>query len=283
MIRFDDLHRSISKKIYVPVIGDIMATRWAYEALSVEQFKSNRYQAPFFKYEMDISQNDWYASFLLPTLKVKVNECLAVGKDPEYHEYVENNFYKINYHIEDIAKISGVEPGKWKDQINPQEFTEFVADQTKLYLDSVRTTFRMKSRSISLMRDSLYNQQLSKIGEEEFLKMKSEYYNENLANFVLNRLTTSKIYDSNDRLIQKADPVFMPPSSKTGRAHFFAPFKQIGDIKIGTLLFNVLVIWIMIITLFFTLYYNLLKRFIGSLESMNLPILRKFGRDFLQF
>ncbi len=282
MIRFDDLHRSISKKIYVPVIGDIMATRWAYEALSVEQFKSNRYQSPFFKYDMDISQNDWYASFLLPTLKVKVNECLAVGKDPEYQEYIERNFNKINFHIDDIAIISGVEPGSWKEKINSEEFTEFIADQTKLYLDSVRTTFRLKSRSISLMRDALYKLQLSKTGEEEFLKMKSEYYNENLANHVLNRLTTSKIYDSPDKLIQKADPVFMPPSSKTGRAHFFAPFKQIGNMKIGTLLFNIMVIWLMILVLFFTLYYNLLKRFIGSLESMNLPILRKFGRDFLQ-
>ena len=33
MIKFDDLHKSISRKIYVPVIGDIMVTRWAYEAL----------------------------------------------------------------------------------------------------------------------------------------------------------------------------------------------------------------------------------------------------------
>ena len=33
MIKFDDLHRSISRKIYVPVAGDIMVTRWAYEAI----------------------------------------------------------------------------------------------------------------------------------------------------------------------------------------------------------------------------------------------------------
>jgi ABC-type multidrug transport system ATPase subunit len=283
MIRFDDLHRSISKKIYVPVIGDIMATRWAYEAFSVEQFRSNKYQAPFFKYDMDISQNDWYASFLLPTLKVKVNECLAAGHDPEYQEYVESNYNKINYHIKDLATISGSEPGNWKEKINSEEFNEFIADQTKQYLDSLRVLFRMRSRSISAMRDSLYMQLSGKIGEEEFLRMKSENYNENVANHVLNRLTTSKIYDSPDRLIQKADPVFMPPSSRTGRAHFFAPFKQIGDLKIGTLLFNILVIWIMILFLFFTLYFNLLKRFIGSLESMHLPILRKFGRDFLQF
>ena len=115
------------------------------------------------------------------------------------------------------------------------------------------------------------------------LRLRDENYNENLADFVLNRLNTNKIYDADDRLIQKADPVFMPPGSKSGRAHFFAPYKQIGDLKIGTLIFNIMVIWIMIILLFVTLYYNLLKRFIGLLESLKLPILRKFGRDLLQF
>jgi hypothetical protein len=83
--------------------------------------------------------------------------------------------------------------------------------------------------------------------------------------------------------IQKADPVFMRPGSNYGRAHFFAPYKQLGSLEIGTLLFNIIVIWIMIFLLFITLYYNILKRFIAFLESLKLPILRKFGRDLLQF
>jgi hypothetical protein len=70
MIKFDDLHKSISRKIYVPVIGDAMVTRWAYEALLVEQFKNNKFEKPFFKYDMEISQNDWRTSFLIPYVKV---------------------------------------------------------------------------------------------------------------------------------------------------------------------------------------------------------------------
>ena len=75
----------------------------------------------------------------------------------------------------------------------------------------------------------------------------------------------------------------MRPGSKYGRAHYYAPYKQIGGWKIGTLIFNLLAIWLMIFVLFVTLYYNLLKRFIVLLESLKLPILRKFGRDLLQF
>ncbi|MEI6047539.1 MAG: ATP-binding cassette domain-containing protein [Bacteroidota bacterium] len=283
MIKFDDLHKSISKKIFVPVVGDIMVTRWAYEAMSVEQFKSNRVERPFFKYDMEISQDDWNASFLLPTLKVKVSECLAEGKNPEYRESVEKNLRKIYYHINDLSSVSGINPGAWISNINYDGLNEFVANEATKYLDSLRGSFRIKSRAVTNRRDSLFKQIAGSIGEDKFIEMRSKDYNENLANIVLNRLSASKIYDAEDRLIQKADPIFMPPGSKYGRAHFFAPYKQIGDLRIGTLLFNISVIWLLNLFLFIALYYNILKKFIAFLESLKLPILRKFGRDLLQF
>jgi len=283
MIKFDDLHKSISKKVYVPVIGDIMVTRWAYEAMSVEQFRSNRFEKPFFKYDMEISQNDWYASFLIPTLKIKIEECLFAGKKPEYKEASEINFRKINYHISDLSSISGISPGQWISNLNYNTFNEYVADEARLFLDSLGVSFRFKSRSITYQRDSLFKEISGRMGEYEFIAMRGKDYNENLADFVLNRLNANKIYDADDKLIQKADPVFMRPGSKFGRAHFFAPYKQIGNLRIGTLVFNFIVIWIMIIVLFVTLYFNILKRFIRLLESMKLPILRKFGRELLQF
>ncbi|MBW6502534.1 MAG: hypothetical protein K0B05_14180, partial [Bacteroidales bacterium] len=92
-----------------------------------------------------------------------------------------------------------------------------------------------------------------------------------------------KIYDSEKKLIQKADPIYMKPGSKLGRAHYYAPFKRIGNLRIDTLLFNTAAIWIMIVFLFVTLYYNLLNRFIVWLESLKIPIWRKFGREMLGF
>jgi len=67
--------------------------------------------------------------------------------------------------------------------------------------------------------------------------MKENNLNESLEDLVLNRMTTSKIYDTGKKIIQKADPVFMAPGSKFGRAHFFAPFKLLGNLKISTLIF----------------------------------------------
>jgi len=282
MIKYDELHKSISNKIYVPVIGDLMATRWAYEALCVEEFKSNKFEKPFFNYEMEISQNDWYASFLLPALKVTVDQCLNAGKKPEYREFAEENIKKLNYHIKDLAAISDVKPGAWLSKMNYNEMNEFIARETKTYFDTLSRSLRVKNKEISDRRNLLYRQISDRIGNDRFKKIRDKSHNENLTNYVLNRLTTNKIYDAGDKFIQKADPIYMRPGSRYGRAHFFAPYKQLGSLKIGTLIFNLIVIWLMTATLFVALYYNLLKKFILFLESLNLPILRKYGRGLLQ-
>lgn len=93
---------------------------------------------------------------------------------------------------------------------------------------------------------------------------------------VLNRTVQKKIYETEDRLIQKADPVLMAPGSRAGRAHFYAPFKMIGSLKISTIWFNMIIIWLMNIFLFVTLYFNLLKRLMNLLERVNIP---GFGSD----
>ena len=70
----------------------------------------------------------------------------------------------------------------------------------------------------------------NRMGEAEFQKLKEANYNESLTNIVLNRLNTNKIYESGAiNLYRKPDSVFMKPGSKHGRAHFYAPYKQIGQ------------------------------------------------------
>jgi hypothetical protein len=282
MIKFDELHWSLSRKIYVPVLGDVMVTRWAYEAESVEQFKSNKFQKPFFKYDMEISQNDWYASFLIPNLKVTVDRCLSAKKEPEYADVFEQSLEKLSYHIDDLSAKAGLNPGKLLNNLNAKAFNDYQADETKSYLDSLSKVFRIKNRAITEKRNTLYKQIEAVIGPDEFIKLRDNHYNEALSDMVLNRMSANKIYDAGNRFIQKADPVYMSPGSKWGRAHFYAPYKQIGNLKISTLIFNIVFIWLMIGFFFVALYFNLLKKFVELIELLKLPILKKYGRDLIQ-
>jgi ABC-type multidrug transport system ATPase subunit len=283
MIKFDDLHKSLSRKNFVPVIGDVMVTRWAYEAIVVEQFKRNRYEKPFFRYDMEKSYYDWHASFLIPTLKAKIDECIVADKKEEYRDYSENNLKKINTYIAELSDISGIKAGPWTADLVYARFNDQVAREARTLLDSFAVSLREKSRIVAARKDSVYRQIVSKIGEDQFIKLRETDYNENLADIALNRLSTIKIVETDRKLIQKADPVLMQPDSRYGRAHFFAPFKQIGNLKIDTLFFNITVIWIMNLILFVTLYYNVLKRLIVRLESLQLPFWRQFNKEFLRY
>jgi ABC-type multidrug transport system ATPase subunit len=281
MIRFDDLHKTISRKNYVPVIGDVMVTRWAYEAIIVEQFKRNRYQKPFFRYDMEKSRYDWHTSFLVPILKTKIDECIVAGKNEEYKDYSENNLAKINIYLSELSEMSSIEPGSWVKDLDYESFNDHTAAEARKHLDSVSLYLREKSKTAAFKKDSVYRKILNEMGEERFIKLREAEYNENLADIALNRFSNLKIIETDKKLIQKADPVLMAPDSRYGRAHFFAPYKQIGNLKIDTLLFNVLVIWTMIFFLFATLYFDVLKRFIVILESLKLPFWRQFNKEFL--
>ena len=51
-VNYDKLHKIYRNPVYVPVIGDIMTSRWAYEALAVDQFKDNKFSRNFFATDM---------------------------------------------------------------------------------------------------------------------------------------------------------------------------------------------------------------------------------------
>jgi amino acid transporter len=47
VVKFDKLNPTLAKQGGVPLAGEIMASRWAFEALAVNQFKANKYQKTF--------------------------------------------------------------------------------------------------------------------------------------------------------------------------------------------------------------------------------------------
>jgi hypothetical protein len=55
----------------VPIVADMMASRWAYEAIAVYQFRNNSYEEPYYNFEKIESQSDFRASFLVTELNKK--------------------------------------------------------------------------------------------------------------------------------------------------------------------------------------------------------------------
>jgi len=74
MFSFDKLNRTISRPDKVPLVAELMPTRWSYEALMVSQFKDNRYSSlvytadgeTFYSLQKKISQADFNSVHRIP-------------------------------------------------------------------------------------------------------------------------------------------------------------------------------------------------------------------------
>jgi hypothetical protein len=273
IVKFDRLHKNnISSFEYVPIIGEMMTARWSFEALAVEQFKNNRYEKNFFRYDMEISQNDWYSLFLINALKSDMKECSMLRDSLPNRSIVNDDFSKLNYYLEKLNGLAGfgLINGNWKSLLNVNEFNPDVSKDAGKYLDSLAGQFKQSRKKYFYLRDSVSNSLEAKIGNEGLQKLNNNYYNKQLEIVVLDRLRVEQFVETDKRIIQKFEPGFMKPLSKYGRAQFYAPYKQLGNIKIDTYWFNLMILWIVTIGLYVALYFNLLQKLVTGLGNLRL-------------
>ena len=74
IVSFDKLNPLFSSKSHVPAIGNIMASRWAFEALAVTQFKDNDYEAVFYQYDKAMSFANWKKDQWVSNIQSKLKD-----------------------------------------------------------------------------------------------------------------------------------------------------------------------------------------------------------------
>ncbi len=276
MINFDDLHQSITNEKHVPVIGDLMVTRWSYEALSVYQFKNNEFEKRFFSYDKKISEADYKTSFLIPELEAKlqvvqrnINNNANLGKTREDLRIIKNELVKLQ-------QDAGKPPFEYLSRLNLQEFDQEVVTSLQDYLTYIRLYYLNEGREASRQRSAKYDQLINKNGIEWVRRLKKNHHNQRLANILQNTNEVKKMHETDQEIIQKKDPIFMDPLSDMGRAHFYAPVKIIKGFSIDTFAFNLIIIWIGAAILYYTLVFSILRRllqwidgFISNLTAFN--------------
>jgi ABC-type multidrug transport system ATPase subunit len=273
LVKFDQLYLgSRSSKEFVPVIGDMMTARWSFEALAVKQFRNNEFEKQFFEYNLDASQNNYYGAILINDgLNRDLWLCRTYGDSSDYRDQVNESYTLLNHHIDELAGMTNIKPGTWITALNKEGFNKDVDIAASDYLDSLYKYFmdRYKSRNTAAERitDSLE----SIIGKNGIIALRETYENKRLKEVVLDINNLDKIIRTPKKYLQKSDPGYMKAVSKTGRAHFYAPYKKIGNIEIDTYWFNILVIWLVSVLLYLALYYNLLKKLITWIENLRLP------------
>ncbi|MBI4648747.1 MAG: ATP-binding cassette domain-containing protein [Bacteroidia bacterium] len=272
IVKFDDLHKSLASEKYVSFIGDIMISRWAYEALAVEQFKNNKYQKNFFDLEREKSCYSFFSSLLIPGLLTKVDENIVYSYQNKNPEEKDRNFNILKNEISRLQEIAPVNDfNNIEKLLSKKVFNDETADSIKEYLNSLASYFARKSREAGSKADEKINQLIAQLGKDGVNQLKQDYYNTGLADMVLNRTELKKILETGDRLISKNNPVYTYPELNFGRAHFYAPVKFLFGKQFDTFNFNLGVIWLMSIVLYFMLVYDVLRKIIDFRRPARLP------------
>jgi ABC-type multidrug transport system ATPase subunit len=267
MINFDDLHESITNKKHVPLIGDLMVTRWSYEALAVNQFKNNEFEKRFFAFDKKISEADYKTSFLIPELEAKIQVIQRNIANNEKLGETRKDLTILKNELIKLQEDANKPPFEYLHLLNLQEFNEEVVTSLTDYLTYIRLHYLNEGREASRQRSQKYDRLIEEHGIEWVRNLKSSHHNQRLAEFLQNTNEVKKMYETDEEIIQKKDPIFMDPLSDMGRAHFYAPVKTIKGFRIDTFVFNLLIIWLGAGILYYTLVFNLLRKILEAIDS----------------
>ena len=273
LVKFDKLHQGKYTSVaFTPVIGDLMAARWSFEAMAVEQFKNNRYEKNIFKFKLEESQNYWYSSFLIEALEKDLWRSYHYKDSADYRNVSKDNLRKLDYYINKLTHLAGINdvPENVKGYLNTGQIDSTVNEDVKRYLDRLGGKFSLEFKKFRYMEDSVNRLIDTNIGRGEFINLKNNYYNRQLENYVLDRYRIDQYIETNDRIIQKYEPGYMKPLSNYGRAHLYAPYKLIGNTKIDTFWFDLMILWIVSAILYLILYLNILQKLAPYFERLKL-------------
>ena len=270
IVKFDKLHPLFGDESSVPLVGNVMASRWAYEALAVTQFKDNEYNRIYFEFEKNKSFASWKKDYWLQELNAQLDFVKSNHGNPEMDEEIEDAFGVLRYEINrEHSFIQNLKCENCLEGLTLDNYTNDTYDQVKAYFEILKTHYKSVVDNNRTRIDDKTQEIIDMHDKETYLKLVTENTNKSLTQFVTNKTDLTKLVRTGDHLVQKADPIYLDPYDVGFfDAHFYAPRKRFFGDYISTFSGNLLVIWSMTIFLIVTLYFDLLKKFMDGIEKL---------------
>lgn len=261
VVKFDHLNYKVGDQEKVPVIGEIMASRWAFEALTVKQFSDNEYQKEYTDINTLESYNRVRLFYIIPMLNSAIDD-YSSSSDKVLCEknlkLLRNGLFMLNFD----------EPKTLSEQ-------EFV-NSAKKEIEQKRSQMSSLLNRIHIQKDVITDN-LSKRcnGVDGLNALKQRSVNKAISDLVQNRSAGDQVIQVESDIFIKTDPIFRLSESRNGRAHFFAPYKRLGGLLVETYWFNLMVLWLMIFFLYNILVFELLKKTVNMIQKIYQQKLRK--------
>ena len=272
VVNFDKLNPKISVEDKVPIIGEIMASRWAYEALMVTQYKNNPYEELFYKEHRIMAQSEYKTVYYLPKIRAELNYChihMGETSDDNIKSEMEDKLDLVRTEISKELEIVGKKFFPEVSKLNATQFDNNVYRLSISFLDRLRRFYNNKlNRASDDIDKKIAEMTKTEEAKAEFMKLKHDHENEAITKIVKNTTTDTRILRKDNHLIQKIYPIYMDPDSPSGpfdfRAQFYVPTKYFMGTVFETEFFNVCIIWFMTLLLFITLYLDLFRKIVSG-------------------
>ncbi|MGE0590810.1 MAG: ATP-binding cassette domain-containing protein [Cyclobacteriaceae bacterium] len=278
VVKFDKLNPVIGNTETVPLVGDLMASRWAFEAAMVAQFKDNEYEKEFYLYDKNMAESDYKKIYYIPELETQLDFVNLHYQNTEEGilKQVRDNLSLLQNEIDGELDIVGHENFSYLDKLTPEKYDSSVFRETKKFLEILGKYYINRYNTADKKRDAIIrNATKTAAKEEEFERFRESYQNEAITELVKNTTEQHRIVRSGNKLIQKIFPIYKDPDPDhvvDFNAQFYMPSKHFLNQNIDTFWFNLGVIWSMTLVLIATLYYEVLRKIVDGLSNISNPI-----------
>ena len=217
----------------VPVIGNIIPSRWAYEALAVTSYTDNEYEAPYFELDKQKYEYLFYNMGFLYELQSQ----LETQKDEQRKgETVNPNHMEvIRTNLPQLTEFCEMEPYSGDNS----------AESLSLYMKKAEDLLSQKSNQLTRELDAKKSAFIRQNGKEALLQLKRDHFNTKLEDCVIGADQKRMVDVVSNHIVPRTGLVYLTPQSRCGNAPFYSHEKIIGNWHIKTLWFNMGVMLLM--------------------------------------
>ncbi|MFY0606936.1 MAG: ATP-binding cassette domain-containing protein [Cyclobacteriaceae bacterium] len=270
VVSFDKLNPTITTEDKVPFIGEVMASRWAFEALAVEQYTNNAYESMFYEQDKAMGQSEFKNSYLIPRL---VDDLEIVNKNYQSSDASakEDAAYRLltikNSLDKELSRI-GYDKFPEFDQLSLESWNQELFEATILFTDKLKAYYNVLYKNANRQRQDILKS-LTNTPEDRaaLTKLKIDHTNDAINMMVKNLTTEHRILEHNNQYVQKLYPIYhepeFPKHALDFRAQFYQPTKHFAGVWYNTTSFNIFIIWMMSLSLFLLLYFDGLRKLLN--------------------
>lgn len=275
IVKFDKLHPVFSKSTEVPWIGNLMISRWSYEAIAVTQAAENVVEKEYFEINCKKFDASWKKDYWIPEMQ----HYLQVLNSTDVH--LESKLHAKEILINEISK----EEDKWdnlkcegcSDKLNSVQDKSNIISTTEI--DQFLQLLKNQYTKTSNEQSDIIERMKVKMGEEKYNELRDQYVNEALNDIVTNRLESDKILTFKNDLYRKDNPIYHSAKNTSFfNSHFYAPEKNFFGVILSTFWSNIIILWAFSLLCFISLYYDWLRRSLEFLEYWKNRLQKKTAR-----